>query len=255
MIRALGRDRSTLVWLGALIALVVASATTAWPAPLGIVFLGAVIGSLISFISIGIVLIYRTNRIINFAQADIGGLAAVLTVLLVAQTGMNYFLGVAIGVLSAMVLGALIELTVVRRFFKAPRLILTVATIAVTQVLVFFELFLPRTFGLDFLVVEFPTPFNVQFAVPDVAGNLPPVIFTGDHVLALLTVPLLIGAIGLFFKFSRFGIASRAAAENSDRASLLGVPVRRISTLVWILAAGLSAIGALLRAPTIGLSI
>jgi len=255
LIRALGRDRSTLVWLGALIALVVASATTAWPAPLGIVFLGAVIGSLISFISIGIVLIYRTNRIINFAQADIGGLAAVLTVLLVAQTGMNYFLGVAIGVLSAMVLGALIELTVVRRFFKAPRLILTVATIAVTQVLVFFELFLPRTFGLDFLVVEFPTPFNVQFAVPDVAGNLPPVIFTGDHVLALLTVPLLIGAIGLFFKFSRFGIASRAAAENSDRASLLGVPVRRISTLVWILAAGLSAIGALLRAPTIGLSI
>ncbi len=255
MISALTRDRSTLFWVAALIALVVSSATTAWPAPLGIVFLGAVLGSLISFISIGLVLVYRTNRIINFAQADIGGLAAVLTVLLVAQTNMNYFLGIAIGVGTALVLGAFIELTVVRRFFKAPRLILTVATIAVTQVLVFFELFLPRAFGLDFLVVEFPTPFDIQFAVPDTARNLPPVIFTGDHVLALIAVPVLIGAIGLFFKFSRVGIASRASAENADRASLLGVPVRKISTLVWILAAGLSAVGALLRAPTIGLSI
>ena len=255
MITALLRDRSTLFWLACLIALVVSSATKAWPAPLGIVFLGAVIGSLIAFISIGLVLVYRTNRIINFAQADIGGVAAVLVVLLVAQTNMNYFMAVGIGLVTALALGALIELTVVRRFFKAPRLILTVATIAVTQVLVFIEIILPRIFGLDFLTVEMPTPFNAEFQVPDVATGLPAVIFTANHILAIVSVPLLIGAIGLFLKYTRVGIASRAAAENQERASLLGIPVRRISTIVWIVAAGLSAVGALLRAPTIGLSI
>ncbi|HWC13866.1 MAG TPA: ABC transporter permease [Actinomycetota bacterium] len=255
MVASFLRDRATLFWLACLIALVVASATRAWPAPLGIVFLGAVIGALISFISIGLVLIYRTNRIINFAQADIGGVAAVLTVLLVAQTKMNYFLGVAIGIATAMALGALIELTVVRRFFKAPRLILTVATIAVTQVLVFIELILPGAFGLDFLTVEIPTPFDAQFQVPDVATGLPAVIFSANHILAIVSVPLLIGAIALFLKYTRMGIASRAAAENQERASLLGIPVRRISTIVWIVAAALSAVGALLRAPTIGLSI
>ncbi len=255
MIASFLRDRSTLFWLACLVTLVVASATSGWPAPLGIVFLGAVIGSLIAFISIGLVLIYRTNRIINFAQADIGGVAAVLTVLLVAQTGMNYFVGVAIGITTALALGALIELTVVRRFFKAPRLILTVATIAVTQVLVFIEIVLPRLFGLDFLTVEIPTPFDAEFQVPDVATGLPAVIFTANHILAIVSVPLVIGAIGLFMKYNRVGIASRAAAENQERASLLGVPVRRISTIVWVVAAGLSAVGALLRAPTIGLSI
>lgn len=255
VIAAFNRDRSTLFWVAALIALVVASATNAWPAPFGIVFLGAVIGSLIAFISIGLVLIYRTNRIINFAQADIGGVAAVLSVLLIAQFKMNYFLSMAIGLATALALGALIELTVVRRFFKAPRLVLTVATIAVTQVLVFIELILPRAFGLDFLVVEIPTPFDAEFSVPDVAGNLPPVFFTANHILAIAVVPVLIVVIGLFLKFSRVGIASRAAAENQERSSLLGIPVRRISTIVWIFAAGLSALGALLRAPTIGLSI
>ena len=255
MIASFLRDRSTLFWLACLAALVTTSATRAWPAPLGIVFLGAVIGSLIAFISIGLVLIYRTNRIINFAQADIGGVAAVLTVLLVAQTNMNYFVGVAIGIATAVALGALIELTVVRRFFRAPRLILTVATIAVTQVLVFIELILPGVFGLDFLTVEIPTPFDAEFQVPDVATGLPAVIFTANHILAIVAVPLLIGAIGFFLKYTRVGIASRAAAENEERASLLGIPVRRISTLVWIVAAALSAIGALLRAPTIGLSI
>jgi branched-chain amino acid transport system permease protein len=255
VIHAFLQDRSTVGWLIALAALVAASATTGFPAPLGIVFLGAVIGSLISFISIGLVLVYRTNRIINFAQADIGGVAAVLSVLLVAQLKINYFLGVAIGLATAVALGALIELTVVRRFFRAPRLILTVATIAVTQVLVFIGLILPRAFGLDFLTVDLPTPFDATFQVADTAGNTPPVIFTGNHLLAVLTVPLVIVAIGLFLKFTRVGIAARAAAENSERASLLGVPVRRISTIVWIVAAGLSAVGALLRAPTIGLSI
>jgi branched-chain amino acid transport system permease protein len=254
-IAALNRDRSTLFWTAALIALIVASATNAWPAPLGIVFLGAVIGALISFISIGLVLIYRTNRIINFAQADIGGVAAVLAVLLVAQLKINYFLAMAIGLVTSMALGALIELTVVRRFFKSPRLVLTVATIAVTQVLVFIELILPRVFGLDFLVVDIPTPFDAEFSIPDVAGNLPPVFFTANHILAIAVVPILVIGIGAFLKYNRVGIASRAAAENQERSSLLGIPVRRISTIVWIVAAGLSALGALLRAPTIGLSI
>lgn len=253
--RAARSDGSTVVWSAALVVLVAASITVGWPAPLGIVFLGAVIGALISFISIGLVLIYRTNRIINFAQADIGGVAAVLSVLLVAELKINYFLGVAIGLVTAVALGALIELTIVRRFFKAPRLILTVATIAVAQVLVFIEVILPRVFGLDFLIVDVPTPFDVQFAVPDLAGGLPPVMFTGDHLLAILAMPVVIAAIGFFFRFTRVGIGARAMAEDVDRAALLGVPVRRLSTIVWVVAAALSALGAFLRAPTVGLAI
>lgn len=248
-------DPSTAVWAGVLVVLVLASALFGFPAPLGIVVLGAVIGSLIAFISLGIILVYRTNRIINFAQADIGAVAAVLSVMIVAQWRVNYFVGVAAGVAVALGLGALIEVIVVRRFFKAPRLILTVATVALTQLLVFLELVLPRAFRVDFVSVEFPTPFAVRFPIPDPRGLTPPVIFDGNHLLAILAVPAAIAGLGAFLRFTRSGVAARGAADNAERAALLGIPVKRISTIVWTIAAGLSAFGALLRAPTIGLAI
>src|SRR5438309_10520367 len=54
-----------------------------WPAPFGILLKGAALGGLYSLIALGIALIYRANRIINFAQGDIGGVAASLAVLLI----------------------------------------------------------------------------------------------------------------------------------------------------------------------------
>lgn len=254
MIEFLRRDATTSIWAGLLLLLFATSAMFGVPAPLGITFLGAVIGSLVAFIALGMVLVYRTNRIINFAQADIGAVAIVVTVLMVAQSRVNYFLGVAFGIALALGLGALIELAVIRRFFKAPRLILTIATIGLTQLLVFFEILLPRIWQLDFVTV-FPTPFDIRFRIPDPTGDTPPVIFDGNHIVAILAVPVVVGGLTAFLKFTSAGVASRAVADNAERASLLGVPVKRISTIVWIVAAGLSAIGALLRAPTVGLSI
>ncbi|HVE75226.1 MAG TPA: ABC transporter permease [Actinomycetota bacterium] len=249
------RDPTSAVLGGAIVLLLISSVATGFPAPLPILVLGAVIGSLVSFISAGIVLIYRSNRIINFAQADIGAVAAVLSVLLVGELGLNYFLAVAVGAVVALILSGLIEVLVVRRFFKAPRLMLTVATIALTQLLVFVQVVLPRIFDLDFISVRLPTPFDVKFAIPDPSGTISPVLFDGNHVLAMVAVPLVIGGLAAFLNFTRAGVAARGAADNPERASLLGVPVKRISTIVWIVAGGLSALGALLRAPTVGLSI
>ena len=59
----------------------------------------------------------------------------------------------------------------------------------------------------------------------------------------------------LFFRFTDIGLAVRASAENADRANLLGIPVKRVSTIVWMLAAVLSALGVFLRIPLIGLPI
>lgn len=248
------RDRTALPWIALLGALVVASLATGWPAPIGIVVQGALIGSLIAFISLGLVLVYRTNRIINFAQADIGAVAAVLSVLLVSEAGVNYFLGVALAVAGSVLLGALIELAVVRRFFRAPRLILTVATIALAQVLVFVQQILPRIFSESLITPDFGTPLDASFRVPDPHGG-PAVVFDGNDILAIAAVPAVVVGVGAFLRFTRVGVAARASAENAERASLLGVPVKRISTIVWVLAAGISAVGALLRAPTVGLSL
>ena len=249
------RDPATSFWTGLLFLLVVTSALFGFPAPLGIVALGGVIGGLIAFISIGLVLVYRTNRIINFAHADIGATTVILAILLVREVQISYFTGVLIGLGSALLLGALIEKTVVRRFFKAPRLILTVATILLAQVLIGFQVLMPALFRADIVSPNFPTPFTWRFSIPDPTGSSPPVIFDGNHLLAILAVPVVVIALTIFLRGTAVGKAARAVADNAERASLLGIPVRRVSTIVWIMAAGLSALGALLRAPTVGLSV
>ncbi|MEY2432220.1 MAG: branched-chain amino acid transport system permease protein livM [Acidimicrobiaceae bacterium] len=103
-----------------------------YPAPTSILVLGLVNGSLSGLIAVGLVLVYRANRIVNFAQFDIGGAIAVLTALLIGK-GMNFFPAALIGLVTAIALGALIEIVFIRRFAKAPRLQLTVATIGIAQ--------------------------------------------------------------------------------------------------------------------------
>ncbi len=82
--------------------------------------------------------------------------------------------------------------------------------------------------------------------------TIEPVIFTGDHVLILAVVPVVIAALAWFLGRTDAGIAMRAAAENLDRARLLGIPVARLSTLVWVVGGGLSALTYVLTAPSKG---
>ena len=84
---------------------------------------------------------------INFAQGDLGTAPAVLAVGLIAFSGVNYFLGLATGLVASVLLTASIEITVVRRFRRSPRLILTVATIGLSQLLVVVSLLIPRIWG------------------------------------------------------------------------------------------------------------
>ena len=112
--------------------------------PLGVYLNGAIIGSLYGLVAVGLILIYRANRIINFAQASIGAAPAVLAILLVVQRGMSYWWAVPMVVLGSVLVGALVEIVFIRRFTKAPRLILTLATIGIAQFLGFFEVVMPQ---------------------------------------------------------------------------------------------------------------
>lgn len=220
------------------------------PTPPGIVLQGVVVGGLNALLAVGIVLIYRTNRIVNFAQGELGGAAAVTAVLLVLRAGVPYFAAVTIGLLGAMAVGALIEATVIRRFERAPRLLPTVATIALAQILGFATLYIQGRFGRgrDIDIRDYRSP------LADLTFHVDPVPFSGDHLLVVAVVLATAAGLGWFFARTRYGIGIRAAAENPERASLVGIPIRRLSTVVWMLAAALSAAAAMLQAPIVGLT-
>jgi len=221
------------------------------PPPGGTFVFGGLIGLLYALVAFGLILIYRANRVINFAQAEIGAAPALLAVLLIKLHHVPYLVALPIALGSALVAGFLIEVLVVRRFARAPRLVLSVATIGIALILAVIQFFLPRWLGGRTIVDPAPpkTPFSgLKFTIK-------PVIFRGDAIVILVAAVLVVIGLTLFFKLTDVGIAVRASAENADRATLLGISVQRLSTIVWMLAAVLSALGVFLRVPVIGLPI
>ena len=96
------------------------------PVPAGVLVFGALIGLLYGMVALGLILIYRANRIINFAQAEMGAVAAVLAVLLIKVQHVPYLVAFVIAMVAAIASGWLVELLIVRRFATAPRLVLSV---------------------------------------------------------------------------------------------------------------------------------
>ena len=127
----------------------------------GLVLQGLTFGLLIALVALGMALIYRANRILNFAQGDLGLVPVSLAVDLILFSGLNYLLALGLGLAAAVVVGAVVELAIIRRFFRAPRLILTVATIGLAQLLAFASLCLPRIWGEDPLTSAIDVPFDL----------------------------------------------------------------------------------------------
>jgi ABC-type branched-subunit amino acid transport system ATPase component/ABC-type branched-subunit amino acid transport system permease subunit len=218
-----------------------------WAPPLGIIVQGAVLGGLSALLALGLALVYRANRILNFAQGDLGAAPASLAVLLVVSSGASWLVAFTAGLATAIVLGALVEIAVIRRFFRSPRLILSVATIGLAQVLAGLGLLLPRWFDVAAPPQSFPAPFDLSFTIE-------PLRFSGNDVVAIVVIPLAFVALAVFLR-TRLGVAMRACADDADRAALLGIPVRRVHTVVWTVAAVLAFLAVFLRAGIVGLSI
>src|SRR4029077_13711400 len=98
-----------------------------WTANLLVI--GLVQGLIVSLIAMGIVLVYRSTRVINFAVGDLGVPAAAVLAVAVGKNHWPYWIGLAGALLLGAVSGMVVEIAVVRRLSKAPRVIVLVATI------------------------------------------------------------------------------------------------------------------------------
>jgi ABC-type branched-subunit amino acid transport system ATPase component/branched-subunit amino acid ABC-type transport system permease component len=226
-----------------------------WHMPAGELVYGFIIGSLTALMAFGVALIYRANKVINFAQADLGAVPASLAVALMTLPviGWSFWIAIPVSLVAAVALGAFVEFVIVRRFRKAPRLILMVVTIGLAQLLAGLGVAIP--FLLQLLVggpdITLPTtaytpPFDFSFEIA-------PQIFHANDLIAVVTTLLAIVGLFFFLRFTSIGIALRASSESSDRASLLGVNVGFTHNVAWVIATLLATISLILRAGIIGL--
>ena len=230
------------------VALAVLVATQLLPdqLPLGVVLRGALFGTATGLLAVGLVLTYRTTRIINFSYGAMGSIGGGLAAALAVGKGWNWGLAALAGIATGAVVGYLVELLVVRRFATAPRLVLTVATIGLAQLLGGIAIYLPTWLGTPAYIPEVPT------ALADTTITLDPVIFTGNDLVLLAVVPVVLAGLTWFLYFSDAGMAVRGMADNMDRARLLGIPVNQLSSLLWTVAGAVAALTVVLRAPSEG---
>src|SRR5688500_5624983 len=173
-----------------------------------ILFIGAMTGLAYGVMGAGLVLVYRATGVVNFAQGQIGAFAAAIMVKVVVDYHWPYFIGFALAAVAGAAVGMLCELTVIRRLFSSPRLILFVATLGLTELLLAFQLLLPQPER----AARFPSAVNRTW---EIAGT---VTVRGDHFLILAFVPAVIVGLTLFLNRTPYGLAVRAAADEADVA-------------------------------------
>jgi branched-chain amino acid transport system permease protein len=211
--------------------------------PSGIVLQGLVFGLLNSLGAVSLVLVFRAGHYINFAQGAIGAAAATLAFRLIEAKHMNWFPAVGLGLLTAVVLSGIFEVVIIQRLFKASRLIVTVGTIAIalfaTSVAAGFQALItsPNTSTLEGAAPQPPLPLHFAVGI---------VQFRSSAVLTLILCPLLLVALAVYLRRSPYGAVVEAAAQNPERAQLLGVSVRSLSTFVWLLVGLLAGVAAIL---------
>lgn len=262
------RDRADLLALGGLL---LAVPLLPGATPGGIYGRGIVTGMAVALQVTGLILVYRANRIINFAQVQIGVTAALLFRLLVEQrtmlralraacgpcfpreselaTGINYWLSLVLSLLFAALVSVLLYRFVVRRFADAPRLVLTVATIGIAQLLASIQSALPGMLATEEQERLSQLPTGVAAPPPlDWTLRWEPAVFRAPDILLVLSAAVVIGGLIAGLRRSRSGIAIRAAAENRDRASTLGIDVDRTTQRVWLTAGVISGLAGVLVA-------
>jgi branched-chain amino acid transport system permease protein len=199
---------------------------------------GLVAGVVYAAFALALVLIWRSTRIINFAQ---GSMAAATTFIALAliDAGQSYWVGFVVALLCGLVLGAVIERVIIRPVERGPELNAVIVTLG---------LFI----AIQAVVAIFFGPNERAFVAPfDQVGYQAfgfTLAFSPNSVFAVLAVLVTMLLLTGLFRFTRLGLAMRASAFGQEVARLLGVRVGRMLTLGWALAAVVGSLSGLLIA-------
>jgi branched-chain amino acid transport system permease protein len=196
-------------------------------------------GSVYAALALALVLIFRSTGVVNFAQGEMAMFSTFVAWSLVHH-GLSYWAAFFLTVAISFAGGVAVERAVIRPVESAPVLTVVIVTLGL-----FFLvngaarwIWTPETRSL-------PNAFSTRPI--DVAGVAFSIQDLGNIGVSLAAV----GLLWLFFRFTKLGLASRAAAVNPEASRLLGVPVSWMLALGWGLAAAMGAVSGMLTAPAL----
>jgi branched-chain amino acid transport system permease protein len=200
--------------------------------------IGLVAGSGYGLVALGLVLVYKSSGVFNFAQGEFGTIA-VFALWGAHSAGIPYGFAMIAGLAAALASGVATERFVVRPLRDAPRVTLLVATAGVSLLAIGAEIWLGEA--------------RLRFVAPAL-GRLDRVSVFGFRVsdqrlLVIGTLAVLAVLVALFFSRTNLGLAILAQSQNPTAAELMGISAQRLSMYTWAAAAVLGGLGGILTAP------
>jgi len=203
-------------------------------------------GAAYGLIGLGLVLLYKSNRIFNFAQGEFATCAAIITYVFDAGTGvlpkLPFFIAALLGLVGSVGIALLMERLVIRPMFDRAKVILVVGTVGVALLLIGLEGLLPYP-----KTQQLPDIGKVLGVRPYITkvDNIP--ILDQDVAKLVILAALAIGAF-IFFRYTATGTAILAVSQDATAARVVGISVERISSISWGIAGLLGGVAGILLA-------
>ncbi|MSP81069.1 MAG: branched-chain amino acid ABC transporter permease [Rhodospirillales bacterium] len=198
---------------------------------------GLAVGCIYGLVALGFVLIYKATELVNFAQGDLLMLGAFVCYMAVVWWGLDYWLAFLIAILAIAAFGALLDRFLLRRVIGQPQFAVVMLTIGLGAI---FRTFASVTWGSE--IYTLPTPFG---GVSQIAG----VTLSHQYVSIIVGTLILCAVLYGFFNHTRVGVAMQATSQNQLAAYYMGIPVKRIFSMIWAISAGVATAAGVLLAP------
>ena len=199
---------------------------------------GIALGCVYGLIALGFVLIYKATEGVNFAQGDLMMLGGFFAFTFIAMSGLNYWLGFLLSVLSMAIVAMIGERILVRPILGNPQFSIVMATIGLGY-------FLRSVAGMIWGTAD----LKIQTPFSDGVLKVGDLVLAHDKLSIIAATLILSVALYLFFNKTRLGTAMRATSENMLAAYYMGIPVKRVVSLVWAIAAAVATCAGILLAP------
>jgi len=200
-------------------------------------------GMIYALAAAGFVVIYKASDVINFAQGDLLLLGTYLIFFAVAQTGLPWSLGVLVTIALAVAVALAVERLVLRPLVGEPIISMIMVTIGLSSVL---------RGAINAIWGPNPRAFEAFLPAGDIV--IGPAVLSTGRVLSIPIALAVLAGLGLFFRYTRDGIAMRAIADDQQAALSMGISIPRVFGVAWGLAAASAAIGGIMLGNIVGVS-
>ena len=204
---------------------------------LNLLVYGLADGAILALAALGFVLIYKATSVINFAQGEFLLVGAYMFYTAFVVMGLPLIAAVAVGVVVATILGVVVERFILRPMIGEDPISIIMVTIGLSMLL---NALVQMFYGTSVK----SQPAILPRGSVDFLGATVPL----NRLLVILIAAVVLTAFTVFFRRSRHGIAMRAVADDQQAAMTMGISVRRIFALAWVLAAVSALIAGVLLA-------